>query len=95
MRNILEELYYGSISPHEGTFPRDPAYKPSCVKAAQLEELLLSGLPGEAEEIYGKLQMAHIERGGIENAQIFADAFKRGPGWCWKSCLMASGRVSC
>lgn len=78
MQKYLEEFYHGNISPNEGTFPRDPTYKPKGAKVCQLEELLLIDLPEEKKEIYEKFQLACIDRDVIENAQIYIDGFKLG-----------------
>ena len=83
--DILEDLYYGNIRPHEKCFDRDSDYAKFIKIVADDEEKLtafLSGLPGTEEQLHMLSQMmnAQCELFRFSEYDRFVEGFRLGAG---------------
>lgn len=76
--NILEELYYGNIDPHEKCFRHESEYAAFVRIAAANEEKLSEYLDGEAKHLFSQLMNAQNEIIEIESRECFIEGWKLG-----------------
>ncbi|MBE6694598.1 MAG: hypothetical protein E7589_07525 [Ruminococcaceae bacterium] len=78
MRSILEELFYGNISPNTDCRSRDKETKQLMGYIADHHDNLLSTLNEQQKEILEKFDDCYNELIDINEREIFAYAFKLG-----------------
>ena len=78
MRSILEELFYGNISPNTDCRSRDKETKQLMGYIADHHDNLLSTLNEQQKEILEKFDDCYKELIDINEREIFAYAFKLG-----------------
>ena len=81
--NILEELYYGNITPQEKAFRRESDYAGFVKTVSENEEKLtafLRAIPNAAEEqrLFSQLMSAQGEVNDIEGKERFIEGWKLG-----------------
>jgi len=78
MKSILEELYFGDISPNEMDFDRDSNYGKALKTATDNEENLLEVLNIPEKAMLIDLLSAQSEIDGITAVENFSYGFKLG-----------------
>ena len=78
MRSILEELFYGNISPNTDCRSRDKETKQLMGYIADHHDNLLSTLNDQQKEILEKFDDCYNELTDINEREIFSYAFKLG-----------------
>ena len=58
-KDILNDLYYGRISPTEVSFHKDSAFGKALVESVALSEKIQSLLPDDSKELIRKLESAN------------------------------------
>ena len=76
--NIIEELWYGNISPCERDFKKGSKYSKLLGHIVKYEEDLKKRLNDEEREIFGKLIECTNEMYGISEREAFARGFTLG-----------------
>ena len=76
--NILEDLWFGNISPWERPFRKDGAYAELLALVVRHQEDLLYRLNDEEKEIFEKFHDCWSEYMSLAEAAIFEYAFKIG-----------------
>ena len=78
MRSILEELFYGNISPNTDCRSRDKETKQLMGYIADHHDNLLSTLNEQQKEILEKFDDCYAELTDINEREIFVYAFRLG-----------------
>ena len=78
MQNILEELYFGNVSPAEVFFSDDDVMKAKTAELADAQTAFLSGLSSEKRKLYDVFESISGEMHDIEDVRRFSDAFRLG-----------------
>ena len=76
--NILEDLWFGNISPWERPFKKDSAYAELLALVVRHQEDLLSRLNDEEKEIFEKYADAASEMYSHTNREVFISGFTLG-----------------
>ena len=75
---ILEQLWYDGLYPSEAKHSSDTRYLKQLAAVTEMEDKLLSILPEEAKEAYGKCADSKEELSVIDRASIFTAGFRMG-----------------
>ena len=86
--NILEELYYGNISPYEKCYKRDSEYAALTKIIANNEEKLTVCLSGEEQHLFSQLMNAQNEILSTETRERFIEGWKLGARFMLDTFLM-------
>ena len=76
--NILEDLWFGNISPWEQLFKRDSAYAELLALVVRHQEDLLSRLNDEEKEIFEKFADCTTEMHDLNERETFVKGFTLG-----------------
>ena len=75
---IIEDLYYGRISPYEMSISATPEYQKLKVLADRNEELLRESLSDEQKELLEKLIETVTDISSISERDMFINGFRLG-----------------
>ena len=75
---IIEELYYGRISPYEMNISATPEYQKLKALADRNEDLLRESLSDEQKELLGKLIETVTDISSISERDMFIAGFRLG-----------------
>ena len=75
---ILEDLYFGRISPWERLCPKSGEYKEISGKIGKVRDSFEKNLSAEGSEQFEKLQDLLCDAGEIEDISLFEHAFSLG-----------------
>ena len=75
---ILEQLWNNAISSNKVKKPSHPQYDELLNTAHETEQKLLSLLPEEGEELYGKLNEVRTELYSMDEFEIYKSGFRTG-----------------
>ena len=78
MESIIEELYYGNITPAERSFRRTGEYAHILQLVTQNEEKLLATMTDEQKELFEKYTDCVREYQTITDCLLFQNSFKLG-----------------
>ena len=78
LKNILEELYFGNISPNISCFEHNPNYVHAMEKSAATEENLLKLLDEPTKSMFITFCNAQNEMSSITDVEKFNIGFKLG-----------------
>lgn len=84
MKSILEQLYYGNISPWEDLYPKNPEYRTLWKKACQKEAYLFGKLPAEEEDNFTEYQDLIQKAYCMEVYESFSYGFRLGMSLLWE-----------
>ena len=76
--DIIDELFYGNITPNERTFARDSEYGQALEQLTEAEEILRHVLDKEDREVLDRLTDAQQTMDAIATREYFADGFRLG-----------------
>ena len=76
--DIIDELFYGNITPNERTFARDSEYGQALEQLSQAEDTLHEALDKEDREALEQLVGAQQTMDAIATREYFADGFRLG-----------------
>ena len=76
--NIIDELFYGNITPNERTFARDSEYGRALEQLTEAEDALREVLDKEDREALDRLTDAQQTMDAIATREYFADGFRLG-----------------
>ena len=75
---IIEDLYYGRISPYEMSISVTPEYQKLKALANRNEDLLRESLSGEQKELLDKLMETVTDISSISERNMFINGFRLG-----------------
>lgn len=84
MKSILEQLYYGNISPWENIYPKNPEYRTLWKKACEKEAYLFGKLPTEDEANFTEYQDLVRKAYCMEVYESFSYGFRLGLELLWE-----------
>ena len=93
MRNTLEDLYYGNITPGAQQIVPNSELKRATDRVTRFESQLTERLDGEGQMILAKLVESQHEINSITALENFILGFRLGPDW-WPSAWMITTATS-
>lgn len=90
---VIENLFYGNISPCEKTLTRGSEYSRLLQLAAKNEEKLSSLLSPQQTEQFEKLKECIIDMNNISEKEAFVDGFRLGVQLIAESIYDKSGEI--
>lgn len=84
MKSILEQLYYGNISPWENISPQKPEYRMLWKKASEKEDYLAGKLPAEEDANFTEYQDIIRNAYCMEVYESFSYGFRLGMSLLWE-----------
>ncbi|MDD2294446.1 MAG: hypothetical protein PHC36_00065 [Eubacteriales bacterium] len=78
MRRMLEELYYGNISPNNKQFIRDTQFDKAMLVLSENEAKLTGLLEGQEKKLFLDLVNAQSEVNGVTAVESFIEGFRLG-----------------
>lgn len=84
MKSILEQLYYGNISPWEDIYPKNPEYRTLWKKACEKEDYLAEKLPAEEAANFTEYQDIVRKAYCMEVCESFSYGFRLGMSLLWE-----------
>ena len=84
MKSILEQLYYGNVSPWEDLYPKNPEYRTLWKKACEKESYLFGKLPAEEEDNFTEYQDLIRKAYCMEVYESFSYGFRLGIRLLWE-----------
>lgn len=84
MKSIIEQLYYGNISPWEDLFPKNPEYRTLWKEAQQKEAYLTEKLPAEDADNFNEYHDLVQKANCIEIYESFSYGFRLGMSLLWE-----------
>ena len=84
MKSILEQLYYGNVSPWEKIFPKNPEFRPLLDKASEKEAYFAEKLNAEEEANFTEYQDIIQKANCMEVYESFSYGFRLGMSLLWE-----------
>mgnify|MGYP004541803847 CR=1 FL=1 len=75
---ILEELFYGNITPHERRFKRGGEFEHILQLMNKNDNELTATLTEKQKEVFDKFKTCHVELSDIAEREIFINGFNLG-----------------
>jgi len=76
--NILEELYYGNVSPNEKQIKRGSEYDNLLNLLCRNEEVFINTLSKEQKVLYDKIKECREELSTLSEKEMYIDGFRLG-----------------
>jgi len=91
--NILEELFYGNLSPHDQTFDHKSQYGKTMTVITRNEEMLTELLDGKEKSRFIDLMNAYSEAMGIAEVENFITGFQIGARFILDTFVLENDRM--